>query len=366
MHVARPSIISNAINSTIVRHYFVLPLMRATTLVAAAIAPAWVARTAARRFITPPHHAHTPPELRHLQNGRRVSIASGLGKLAAWQFGDRWRPAIIMSHGWGGRGAQFREFVQPLLDGGFQVWLFDHVSHGLSEGHEAPITDFAKGVAAVVRAAEAEGVPIAGFVGHSLGCAGIGIALRGELSDLKNIRVVQIAPPASLIRYSRFFARMIGLPERIRAAMQWRIEQKIGVDWQEFEMPDAVSTLTAKALVIHDQNDRDVRIENGLTVARSWPDARFKRTHHLGHRKILRDENVITATVDFLADRVEFQRPPQIDEWADFPGPAPIYLRLLRSAGSSQQDSPGFTFHNGSVKAHAIRRTAYAKVGAEK
>ena len=174
----------------------------------------------------PQRNAHTPPELRHLQHGRRVPIVTSIGKLAAWQFGDRWRPAIVMSHGWGGRGAQFREFVQPLHDAGFQVWLFDHVSHGLSEGRETPIADFAKGVTAVVRAAEVEGVSIAGFVGHSLGCAGISIALRGELSDLKNIRVVQIAPPASLIRYSRFFARMLGLPERIRAAMQWRLEQK--------------------------------------------------------------------------------------------------------------------------------------------
>ena len=97
------------------------------------------------------------------------------------------------------------------------------------------------------------------------------------------------------------------------------------MNWHEFEMPEAVSTLTAKALIIHDQNDRDMRIESGLTVARSWPDARFKRTRRLGHRKILPDHSVIAATADFLADRVEFQRPPQLDEWADFPGSAPIY-----------------------------------------
>jgi pimeloyl-ACP methyl ester carboxylesterase len=325
MNIALSSVVANTLNSTIVRNHVVQPLLRATTSLAAAVAPAWVARTAAQRFITPPHHAHTPPELRHLQNGRRVSIATPIGKLAAWQFGDRWRPAIIMSHGWGGRGAQFREFIQPILDAGFQVWLFDHVSHGMSEGREAPITDFAKGISAVVRAAQAEGINVAGFVGHSIGCAGIGIALRGDLCDLKTIRVVQIAPPASLIRYSRFFARMLGLPERIRAAMQWRLEQKIGVNWQEFEMPDAVSALTAKALIIHDQNDRDVRIENGLTVARSWPDARFKRTFGLGNRKILRNQSVIAATADFLADRVEFLPPPQIDEWLAFPGPAPLY-----------------------------------------
>ena len=317
--------LASVLNSTIVRKHVQLPLLRASTMIAAALAPAWVARTAARRFITPPLHAHTPPELRHLQRGRQVSITAPMGKLAAWQFGDRWRPAIIMSHGWGGRGAQFREFVQALVDAEYQVWLFDHVGHGLSEGREAPITDFAKGVTSIARAVQADGVRVAGFVGHSLGCAGIGIALRGELRDLDTVRVVQIAPPASLIRYSRFFARMIGLPERIRAAMQWRLEQKIGVNWQEFEMPGAVAALTAKALVIHDQDDKDVRIESGLCVARSWPDARFKRTYGLGHRKILRDANVIAATTDFLANRVEFLPPPQVDEWSAFPGPAPIY-----------------------------------------
>ena len=58
----------------------------------------------------PQRNAHTPPELRHLQHGRRVPIVTSIGKLAAWQFGDRWRPAIVMSHGWGGVGAA-RNFV---------------------------------------------------------------------------------------------------------------------------------------------------------------------------------------------------------------------------------------------------------------
>lgn len=53
-----------------------------------------------------------------------------MGKLAAWRFGNPSHPAIITSHGWGGRGAQFREFVPALVASGYQVWLFDHVGHG--------------------------------------------------------------------------------------------------------------------------------------------------------------------------------------------------------------------------------------------
>lgn len=321
--------LSSSFNSTTVRIMLSHFARKAGVSLAAVVAPAWTTRKASQWFITPPRILHTPRELQTLTQGTRLSIASPMGKLAAWRFGNPAHPAIVTSHGWGGRGAQFREFVPALVEAGYQVWLFDHVSHGYSDGKEAPITDFAKGVTAVARHIERQGIAIAGFVGHSLGCAGIGIALRHDLSHLKQVRVVQIAPPASLIRYSRFFARALGLSERIRAAMQWRLEQKIGVNWEEFEMPHAAESLTAKALVIHDQDDNDVRIESGLAVARAWPDARFKRTYGLGHRRVLRNREVISSTIDFLQDRVYFAPPPAVDQWslafASQPGVAAIF-----------------------------------------
>lgn len=308
--------LSSSINSTTVRIHLFRLATRLCAGVAEAVAPGWTARKASQWFITPPRILHTPRELQTLTHGTRLSIASSIGKLAAWRFGNPVHPVVIASHGWGGRGAQFREFVPALVAAGYQVFLFDHVSHGYSEGKEAPITDIAKGVIEVANYAENLGLTIAGFIGHSLGCGGIGIALRHELKHLTAVRTVQIAPPASLIRYSRFFARALGLSERIRAAMQWRLEQKIGVHWSEFEMPHAAASLQIKTLVIHDQNDRDVRIESGLAVARAWRDARFKRTFGLGHRKILRDASVIAATVDFLQDRVQFSLPPEADQWS--------------------------------------------------
>lgn len=310
--------------STIVRSMFVLPALRASARAALAVAPAWLARTAARRFITPPRHAHTADERRALQGARRHTIASPMGQLAAWQFGDPAQPAVIASHGWGGRGAQFREFVPALLAAGFQVWLFDHAGHGLSEGSEATITDLASGVARVAQAAQADGATVSGLLGHSLGSAAISVALRHELKNPAELRVVQIAPPASLIHYSHFFARMLGLPERVRAAMQWRLEQRIGVKWQEFELPGAVAQLRQKTLVIHDEQDGEVAIEHGLAVARAWPDARFMRTDGLGHRRLLRDRKVIAAATDFLADRTTFPLPPD-DESSAPPRPAALY-----------------------------------------
>lgn len=325
---------SATINSTTVRlsmRQAAAPLMhilaKAGMAAASAIAPHWAVRTASRLFITPPRFAHTPAELAFLSNGRRHDIDSPVGRLAAWQFGDAGSPAIIASHGWGGRGAQFRTFVPALTEAGFQVWLFDHVGHGLSDGKQASLVDFASGVSAVHRHIAQQGLVVHGLMSHSLGSAGVATALRGfaRTAPISAQRVVMIAPPSSLMRYSHFFARYIGIPERIREAMQWRFEQRYGVKWDEFEMPRAVSGLNAAALVIHDADDRDVSPESGLMVARSWPDARLVRTRGLGHRRILKDRTVVQDTVDFMLDRVAFPLPHSSADWQLFPGPAPLF-----------------------------------------
>lgn len=59
--------------------------------------------------------------------------------------------------------------------------------------------------------------------------------------------------------------------------------------------------LDVPGLVIHDQDDRDVPIEEGAAVARAWPGAQFVRTTGLGHRRILRDPEVIARAAAFIA-----------------------------------------------------------------
>lgn len=316
-------------NSTIVRNMIEAMLRRTAVRAAGWIAPAWTVQRAAEWFITPPRHRQPARESSALARAQPFQVQSNGETLQAWRYGLSHHPVIIFSHGWGGRGGQFASWVAACLAEGYQVIVFDHAAHGASGGRRAPITAFANGVADVTLALEKQGVSIAAFIGHSLGCPAIGMALNGRLKHLRHVKVILVAPPASLIRYSRFFARTMGLSERLRAAMQWRLEQRIGLAWKDIELPGAVKHLKVPALIIHDQEDQDVRIESGLAVARAWPGARFKRTIGLGHRRILRDASVIGASLDFLADRVTFSLPPQPDEWSQafsaLSGRAPIY-----------------------------------------
>ncbi len=285
--------------------------VRAGVGVASIVAPRFVLKKASDLFLTPPRFAHSAPEQRLLDDGLHSNVATSAGHIATWRFGDESHPVIILSHGWGGRGAQFRAFVPKLTAAGYQVIIFDHIGHGMSDGRQAALADFWRGVDAVWDYASADGLTVAGLIGHSLGAAAIASALRRPLSGVAHAgkpRAVLIAPPSSLIGYSKMFSRHMGIPERIRAAMQWRFEKRYGVDWQEFELPHSVETIDSAALFIHDRNDKETGFSGGLELARTWRDARFLATEGLGHRRILRSARVVQSALDFIRDDVNFPR----------------------------------------------------------
>jgi pimeloyl-ACP methyl ester carboxylesterase len=295
--------------------------VRARLQVGSIVAPERALADAVRLFLTPPRRAVRDREREFLAGGEGFVVTRGLERLSAWRFGPADRPAVILSHGWGGRGAQWRAFVPALLDAGFQAVVFDHLGHGHSEGRQSSLIDFGRGLGAVAGALEARGIAIAGVVGHSLGAAAIAPFLRARS---RRVRCVLVAPPASLVGYSAWFARKLGLGEAFRSRLQSSVERRYGVSWDELELPRSVESIDAPALVIHDQDDADVRIGAGLAVARAWPGARFLRTTGLGHHAILRDPGVVRDAIDFLKAEVTFAPPPARDEWSAFPGPAPL------------------------------------------
>lgn len=313
--------VASPVNSTNVRNMINAAWLRLDLAVSAAFAPERAVATAARLFAAPPRHAHTPRELEFLATGTRFNVARGEG-VTAWRFGNEARPAILLSHGWGGRGAQLRAFVPALVEAGYQVVLFDHTGHGMTGGREATLVHFVNGIEALAAHVESGGATIAGIIGHSLGAAAAAAWLN---QTRREIRAVLIAPPTSLERYSSYFAGRLGIKEKVRRAMQERFERELGFRWQDFELPQSVAKVRAAALVVHDAADADVAMASGLALARAWPGARFLRTQGLGHRAILRDTAVVQHAADFIAGRVVFAPPPPRGETRAFCAPAPLF-----------------------------------------
>src|SRR5260221_12151322 len=91
------------------------------------------------------------------------------------------------------------------------------------------------------------------------------------------------------------------MPEAARGAMQASIEERDGVRWEELELSRLAPRLGARALVIHDRDDRMVPWTQGASFAHRWPGARLLSTDGLGHRRILESEAVTRAAAEFIA-----------------------------------------------------------------
>jgi pimeloyl-ACP methyl ester carboxylesterase len=200
----------------------------------------------------------------------------------------------MLVHGWSGRGAQLGEFVEPLVAAGYRVVAFDAPAHGRSDGRDTAMPEISE---AILRLASEFG-PVHAVIAHSFGVACVLFTLQQQGFAR---RVVAFSPPASLEGLMERFSRTLALSPRTVQILRHMLVRRFGEDvWTRFSALNMARSAGLPALVIHDRDDRDVPWREGEAVSRAWPHARFLRTEGLGHRRILRDPEVIDRVVRFL------------------------------------------------------------------
>jgi pimeloyl-ACP methyl ester carboxylesterase len=254
------------------------------------VLPGAAAAAAERLFFTPPPASRAgvvlPPGARPLDvrvDGRRV---------AAWRWGKG--PVVVLVHGWGGRAAQFAPLVAPLTARGFTAVAFDAPGHGTTSAGRSSMPEFARTLRAV---ADVVGAPHA-VVGHSLGAAAAAFAVN---AGLRPARLVLVAPAADPAVWTRVFAARLGLGDEVMRRMRARSEERLGFRWSDLPLPLLLRSYTGELFVVHDRDDREVPWTEGRAVAEAVPGARMLLTGGLGHRRVLRDPEVVSRTAAFVA-----------------------------------------------------------------
>lgn len=214
-------------------------------------------------------------------------------KLATYCWGDG-AQTVLLLHGWGGRAAQLRAFVPPLLERGYRVLALDAPGHGRSEGVRPSMFQIAETIQEFGRCAG----PFAGLIAHSMGAASATMALgRG----LPVRRAALIAPMCRLTdALTRFVVRLKLSPEQ-RARLCARLESEFGADmWDQSSLVWVGPRLTLPALIVHDRGDAEIPYQDGVDTAAAWRGAELLTTEGLGHRLILRDLPVVTHVTRFV------------------------------------------------------------------
>jgi len=206
-------------------------------------------------------------------------------------------PVVLLVHGWGGSAQQMLPLAETLAAQGLRPVLVDMPAHGRSAGSTSALPQFARAIEYVVARLRQQGFELHALVAHSLGASAAAyVASRGVGIG----RLVLLAPPASPPEYTRLFAQVFGLSERTRAAMQGRIEARQGMLMRVFQ-PEAVGPrIHVPTLIVHDRGDSINRFVDGQSYAHAVRGAELLATEGLGHRKILKDAQVLGRVALFL------------------------------------------------------------------
>jgi pimeloyl-ACP methyl ester carboxylesterase len=233
-----------------------------------------------------------------LASGRRLELRHAGRRVAAWSWGAGARPTVYLVHGWGGRAAQLGSFVEPLLAAGLSVVAVDLPAHGMSDGRRTNLLE----AAAALRDAVDQTSPAHAIIAHSFGAAAVSLALSNGLSAG---RLVLIGPAAEPVSWTHRFGDALGISQQVMEGMRRRTERRLGFRWAELDVTRHASARTQPLLVVHDLEDDEVPHADGAAIASAWPGARLLSTRGLGHRRVLRDAQVVAAAVGFVSEDPE-------------------------------------------------------------
>ncbi|HEX5513379.1 MAG TPA: alpha/beta hydrolase [Gammaproteobacteria bacterium] len=257
---------------------------------------AMTAADAVAALTQPSRAAATAAEQSLLAKARRLEVLSAGRRLAAWIWGEQ-GPAVLLVHGWDSRASHLGLFVESLLADGYRVAAFDAPAHGDSEGSHSNVVDIGR---AVLEVAEQLG-PLDTVVGHSVGSPA---CLYAFAQGLRVGASVHLAGPSSLKRVLGRFAAMCRLPDDQLTLLQQLMAEQIGAPLDAMELENLAAGLRHPALLLHDPDDREVPFSESQILHAAWPQSVLQPMPGTGHRRIVRDNAAIEASVRFLSQQL--------------------------------------------------------------
>jgi pimeloyl-ACP methyl ester carboxylesterase len=108
------------------------------------------------------------------------------------------------------------------------------------------------------------------------------------------------APSEDFAHYPRVFSHWLGLSGHLSDRMRRTVEGRLGITMAELRGGLLAPRMSAPLLVVHDEDDVDVPWQDGKTYVEAWPESTLLTTSGLGHRRILREPEVMKAVAAFI------------------------------------------------------------------
>lgn len=216
-------------------------------------------------------------------------------RIAYWLCGTG--PTVLFVHGWGSYGAQFSMLINAFYSAGYRVIWFDAPAHGLSSGWQTNIFEIHECISSL----QAKYGHFDIVIGHSFGALS---SMRAVSEGLSVSKLVTLSSPSNAIGLMDKFCFFFNPSEKSKLEMKGRIEKKYGDDlWDVTSVKTMAKKIRQSVLIIHDKDDRMISCKEGIANKRKLDKAELVLTEHLGHNRIVQNEDVANKILDFAHGR---------------------------------------------------------------
>ena len=265
----------------------------------ARLAPNAAAKFALKLFLSPPR-VKTPswekPFIAGAVTGT-LSVYERTFRTYIWGTGDR---TVVLCHSWGGRASQLGKFIEPLTAAGFRVIGFDAPAHGASPGNSTDMMEYSSAINAVID----HFGPVHGILGHSFGAGNSLFAWERFRFDVSRMALIGCFSNATWV--TNHFGEILGIPKNVliemRAALERRYEGKL--NWAAIDIGRFAQDYPGELLMVHDRDDHEIPYFHAEKIIESAAraDVTLMSTSKQGHRRILRNQQVIDRVTEFFCN----------------------------------------------------------------
>ena len=219
---------------------------------------------------------------------------------------------IICIHGWEGRGTNFFKFIPKLAKNGFRVLAPDFPMHGKTGGNETGCHVFGYSLNCILNYIKTPAILLVHSLGNGATCTNYYLSDEKTRNQIKGF--VGIGVPDKFTDYIEKFGKLIGLDDYTCNLFIEKNSERLGIDVHFFVVSETIKYFNCPCLIVHDDKDKEIPIEwaenSSKFIQEKYQKYKigdkeypcFHKTSGLGHRRILRDDNVVDVVVDFISN----------------------------------------------------------------
>ena len=268
------------------------------------LSPTLAGKLALKLFMKPPN-AKAPKREQVIRNKATLSyrtINNQKIALRVWEATNTSddAPTVLISHGWAGRTSQFLTIIDQLNAEGYRVVGADMPAHGDSSGTHTNMLEAAHVLSVIAK----EFGPLEAIIGHSFGTGTILLGI--DKYQMQAPKIVLIAAYSRISYILDLFSDAFELSSSTRIAMQQAGLDQFGDtygfswNWENIAPINTIKNYHGNVFFIHDKTDHEVPLNEVSELHQTHKNANILITQGLGHRRILRDDSVASAIVEYL------------------------------------------------------------------